>query len=60
MRGGLGRGLKTRIIPHIRFHFDEATARGNRMAALITTAVKEDLERAEARGESEPGIADET
>lgn len=60
LRGGLGRGLKTRIIPHIRFHFDEATARGNRMAALITTAVKEDLERAEARGDSEPGIADET
>lgn len=49
LRGELGRGLKTRITPRIRFHFDEVTARGNRMAALITTAVKEDRERASAR-----------
>jgi len=51
LRGELGRGLKTRITPRIRFHFDEVTARGNRMAALITTAVKEDRERASARGD---------
>lgn len=49
LRGELGRGLKTRITPRIRFHFDEVTARGNRMAALITTAVNEDRERASAR-----------
>lgn len=51
LRGELGRGLKTRITPRIRFHFDEVTARGNRMAALITTAVNEDRERASARGD---------
>jgi hypothetical protein len=60
LRGELGRGLKTRIVPRIRFHFDEVTARGNRMAALITTAVKEDQARATARGDNAPGIADES
>lgn len=60
LRGELGRGLKTRIVPRIRFHFDEVTARGNRMAALITTAVKEDRARAEARGDNPPDIADES
>lgn len=48
LRGELGRGLRTRIVPHLRFHHDVVTTRGNRMAALITQAVKDDAERAEA------------
>ncbi len=42
LRGELGRGLRTRIVPHLRFHHDVVTTRGNRMAALISQAVKED------------------
>jgi len=48
LRGELGRGLRTRIVPHLRFHHDVVTTRGNRMAALITQAVKDDTERAES------------
>ncbi|MDP2228258.1 MAG: 30S ribosome-binding factor RbfA [Moraxellaceae bacterium] len=51
LRSELGRALKLRMIPRLRFHFDEVTARGNRMAALINTAVSEDRERASARGD---------
>jgi ribosome-binding factor A len=53
LRGELGRIIRTRMTPRLRFHFDEVTARGNRMAALINQAVHEDEQRAKARG-SEP------
>lgn len=46
LRGELGRGLRTRIVPHLRFHHDIVTTRGNRMAELITQAVKEDADNA--------------
>lgn len=46
LRGELGRGLRTRIVPHLRFHHDQVTARGNRMTALISQAVREDADRA--------------
>lgn len=46
LRGEVGRAIKTRVTPRLRFHFDEATARGNRMAALINEAVRADVERA--------------
>lgn len=51
LRSELGRGLKLRMIPRLRFHFDEVTARGNRMATLISMAVAEDRARASARGD---------
>ncbi len=50
LRSELGKSIKTRITPRLRFHFDEVTARGNRMAALITQAVREDQSRADQRG----------
>jgi len=50
LRGELGRLIRTRMTPRLRFHYDEITARGNRMAALINQAVKEDEQRAQARG----------
>lgn len=55
LRGELGRAIKTRITPRLRFHYDEATARGNRMAALINEAVREDETRASAQGTAEDG-----
>lgn len=51
LRGEVGRAIRTRVTPRLRFHFDEVTARGNRMAALISQAVREDAERAQARGD---------
>ena len=42
LRGELGRRLMVRMIPRVRFHFDEATLRGNRMSALINQAIAED------------------
>lgn len=50
LRSELGKSIKTRITPRLRFHFDEVTARGNRMAALITQAVREDQSRADQHG----------
>lgn len=52
LRGELGRSIRTRVTPRLRFHFDEVTARGNRMAALINQAVQEDQLRARERGDS--------
>lgn len=48
LRGELGRGLRTRIVPHLRFHHDVVTTRGNRMAALISQAVSDNNARAES------------
>lgn len=58
LRTELARGLKLRVIPRLRFHYDEVVGRGNRMTALIAEAVKEDKRRAEARGDAEPGEAE--
>ena len=55
LRGELGRAIKTRITPRLRFHYDEVTARGNRMATLIGDAVREDASRAQARGDEPRG-----
>lgn len=53
LRGELGRGLRTRIVPHLRFHHDVVTSRGNRMADLIAQAVSADVKNAEANGGDE-------
>jgi ribosome-binding factor A len=57
LRTELARGLKLRVIPRLRFHYDEVVARGNRMAGLISQAVAEDRASAEARGDVVPGNA---
>lgn len=57
LRGEVGRAIRTRVTPRLRFHFDEITARGNRMAALISQAVREDTARAQARGDETAGDA---
>lgn len=51
LRGEVGRAIKTRITPRLRFHYDEITARGNRMATLIHQAVSEDQDRAAGRAD---------
>lgn len=42
LRGALGKSLQVRMIPRLRFHYDEVVMRGNRMAALINQAVAAD------------------
>jgi len=39
LRAELGRRIKTRITPRLRFHYDTVTAHGNYMTQLITKAV---------------------
>ena len=39
LRRELGRRVKTRITPHLRFHYDNVTAHGNYMMDLIAKAV---------------------
>lgn len=53
LRGELGRGLRTRIVPHLRFHHDVVTSRGNRMADLIAQAVNADAKNAIDNGSAD-------
>lgn len=42
LRQELGRRIKTRITPRLRFHYDNVTAHGNYMMDLIAKAVRPD------------------
>ena len=42
LRGALGKSLQIRMIPRLRFHYDQVVVNGNRMAELIHQAVTED------------------
>lgn len=45
VRGLIGKRIQTRIVPHIRFAFDESLNEGIRMANLVTNARAEDDRR---------------
>jgi len=42
LRMELGRGLKVRKVPHLRFHYDDSLRRGARINELIHQALKSD------------------
>ncbi len=42
LRGRLGQRLSIRVIPQLRFVYDDSVAQGNRLAALIDAAVASD------------------
>ena len=42
LRQQLGRAMKLRTIPQMRFHYDESIRRGSELSALIERAVSED------------------
>ena len=42
LRTELGRALKVRKVPHLRFHYDDSLKRGARINALIHQALKSD------------------
>lgn len=43
LRRELGRRMRLRIVPELKFVYDESQARGDRLDALIAQAVSEDL-----------------
>ena len=43
LRMELGRGLKVRKVPHLRFHYDDSLKRSARINELIHHALKSDL-----------------
>ena len=45
LRSRLARLIKLRIVPDLRFHYDESIARGARLSGLIDQAVAEDAAR---------------
>ncbi len=45
LRAALGRGLRTRVVPRLRFHYDEVLLRAQRLSSLISQAVAEDAAR---------------
>ena len=42
LRTELGRGLRVRKVPHLRFHYDDSLKRGARINELIRQALKSD------------------
>jgi ribosome-binding factor A len=41
LRAELGRRIKTRFTPRLRFHYDTVTAHGNYMTQLISKAMSD-------------------
>lgn len=55
LRTQIGRVIKLRITPQLRFRFDEAPSRGVEMSSLIDKALAEDRARAERTGDQPDG-----
>lgn len=46
LRSQLAKSIKLRVMPRLRFHFDQVIVTAPRLSSLITQAVKEDESRA--------------
>jgi len=53
LRGALGKSLQVRMIPRLRFHYDEVVVRGNRMAELIHQAIDADEKNQQQSAETQ-------
>ncbi|MCF7981097.1 MAG: 30S ribosome-binding factor RbfA [Pseudomonadales bacterium] len=51
LRSRLAHLIKLRIIPTLRFHYDESISRGQHLSALIDKAVSEDRQRSDREAE---------
>jgi ribosome-binding factor A len=58
LRSELSQGLKTRITPKLRFHYDVSVARGSRLTSLIQQVRSEDKERVSNRGDQDVSNTD--
>lgn len=47
LRKELSRGIKLRVMPQLRFHFDESVDRGRRLHSLIEQAFQQEQKRSE-------------
>ena len=45
LRGRIGQSIKLRVVPQLRFHYDESVRRGQQLSSLIEQAVAEDRKR---------------
>lgn len=45
LRGRIGQSIKLRVVPQLRFHYDESVQRGQQLSSLIEQAVAEDRKR---------------
>lgn len=54
LRGRIGQSIKLRVVPQLRFHYDESVQRGQHLSNLIEKALAEDKKRAEESGEKVP------
>lgn len=45
LRGRIGQSIKLRVVPQLRFHYDESVQRGQELSSLIEKAVAEDRKR---------------
>lgn len=52
LRMQLGRAMKLRSVPNLRFHYDESVQRGAHLSALIERAVTEDRQHGDADPEA--------
>jgi ribosome-binding factor A len=53
LRMQLGKAMKLRSVPNLRFHYDESVIRGAQLSALIERAVSEDSAHANDKTEAE-------
>jgi len=44
LRSELGRQMTVRIVPHLRFHYDQSVLYGSKLSSLIDSAVSRDAE----------------
>ncbi len=56
LRRELGRGLKLRVTPELRFFYDDTQVKGNALSALIDQAVADDREN--QPGDESDGVID--
>ena len=52
LRMQLGKAMKLRSVPNLRFHYDESVQRGAHLSALIERAVTEDRQHGDAAPEA--------
>ena len=48
LRKELARGIKLRVMPQLRFHFDESVDRGRRLHSLIEQAYQQEQKRSDS------------
>ena len=60
LRGRAAKTIKLRVMPQLRFHYDNSVSRGNYLSSLINKAVNEDRSRQEDNTDANPeGLEDD-